>query len=279
MDNIRTLLKIAGTRYNKSLSHYDACIALIQAAHSKLQTAPAYAPYGRFSGNPPVDYHVFSLGNVVSRPARPDIYIFDNAEFSDGIRRLSEALINRPNDLTNDDAILANKIVYTSVMSVACCYDLWQRGSRKTPGTFFEILMAALLQKMLPAANFTKHIPLAALLSDSEVVEGISSDLDAADEDEEDGGSASVSTDLVITMPGRDGGVVIPLKMGLIYLASQIRQSSRFIPRRSRPFRVGRGSADGGLASTCSLGFVKGNSSSYEGKIEGSNWLISAIQA
>lgn len=213
MDNIRNLLKIAGTRYNKSQPHYEACVALIQATHAKLSAESSYDAYGRFSGKPPVDYHVFSLGNVVSRPVRPDIYISDNPELSSSMDSLADALSNRPTALTDADAVLANRVVYTAVMSVACCYDLWQRGSRKTPGTFFEILMAALLQRMLPEAVFTKHIPLAALLDDSEAAEGVPRDLESIDEDEEDGGSASVSTDLVIGMPGRDGGVVIPLKI------------------------------------------------------------------
>src|SRR5690606_14225136 len=96
-----------------------------------------------------------------------------------------------------------------------CAYDLWQRRSRKTPGTFFEVLMASLLQQMLPRAAFSKHIPLAALLRDRDAAEGATeTETDAVEEAEgEDDGRSSVSTDLVIGTPDRPGGVVVPLKI------------------------------------------------------------------
>jgi len=213
MDNIREQLKAVGVRYNKSLPHYDECIQLVSTAHGKLGDDANFAAYGCFAGKPAVDYNVFSANGFTSRPVRPDIYIQSHDEFVHSIAKLAAALESRPLQIDDDTIEISNRVVYTSVMSVACCYDLWQRGSRKTPGTFFEFFMAALLQKMLPHAVFSKHIPLAALLNDAETGEGVPVDVEAVESDEEDGGAASVSTDLVIGMEGRHGGVVVPLKI------------------------------------------------------------------
>jgi hypothetical protein len=44
-------------------------------------------------------------------------------------------------------------------------------------------------------------------------LEGIPSDRDLLDEDEEDGGAASVATDLVLKWPNQSGGIVVPFKI------------------------------------------------------------------
>jgi hypothetical protein len=210
MDQIRNLLKAASQKYNKSLPHQDSCRDLVLACHSKLSSESTFRNFGLFSGRPLVTYNIFQLGTVLSRPIRPDIYIADYQTFINMYDAFEESLGNKPLLWQDENITRANSIVYTSVMSVACCYDLWQRGSRKTPGTFFEILMAGLLQKMLPRAQFSKHIPLASLLNDNETLEGVET-VKNVDQDNEEG--ASVSTDLVIRMPSRPGGIVIPLKI------------------------------------------------------------------
>ena len=213
MEEIHYLFKAVGNRYNNYLPHFDACIALVRSAHNKLNMSSRYDRYGYFSGRPNVLYNVFLNTSFVSRPVRPDIYIEDFNEFLDRLTFSRNALSRGGTDLSNEESYAINAIVYTSIMSVACCYDLWKPGSRKTPGTFFEFFMAALLQEMLPNAVFSKHIPLAALLNDAETAEGVPEGLDASDEDEEEGGAASVSTDLVIGSRGKRGGFVIPLKI------------------------------------------------------------------
>lgn len=213
MENIRYLFKNATSLYNKSQPHYEACVFLIQAAHAKLRETSTYVPYGQFTGTPRVEYSVFETGHSRSRPVRSDIYIWDSQQLSNDINRLSDILVSRYSDRTGWDSELANRVVYTAVMSVACCYDLWQRGSRKTPGTFFEVFMAALLMKMLPSLRFTKHIPLAGLLNDPEASEGLPYAPETIEEDEEIGGAASVSTDIVVQHPAHSGGVVVPLKI------------------------------------------------------------------
>lgn len=164
MNNIKELFAETCRLYNKRASHYGACYALVLAAHDKLFSETEYAVFGNYAGNPVVSYNTFAIhdktGTAYSRPIRPDIFIADR----EGLRRQHEEfmdVLQKPaSSWTIGEADLANRIVYTSVMSVSCAYDLWQRGSRKTPGTFFEVLMAGLLLQMLPKATFAKSIPL-----------------------------------------------------------------------------------------------------------------------
>lgn len=211
MEEIHNLFKEVGKRYNNNLPHFDACIALVKSAHNKLNTLSTYNYYGPFYGSPNVLYNVFKNKNSLSRPVRQDLYIDDFNKFLNCLNFSMDSLYKGGLYLKKEESCAINALVYTSIMSVACCYDLWKPGSRKTPGTFFEFFMAALLQRMLPNAAFSKHIPLTALLNDAETAEGVPEDLDASNKDEE--GAASVSTDLVIGSHGKNGGFVIPLKI------------------------------------------------------------------
>lgn len=87
-----------------------------------------------------------------------------------------------------------NKILYTAVMSVAVAFDLWRPTSRKTPGTFFEILLGSVLGALLPTYVRTKSIAL-----------GV--------ENEEEAQGESVSTDIVFTNPSATKSLVIPAKI------------------------------------------------------------------
>jgi hypothetical protein len=210
MDRLRTLLKSAAVRYNKLQPHHDQCREIVIAAHQKLAAGSTFRAYGNYAGRPPVPYAVFDVGGPVSRPVRPDLYIEDSTELAAAYDELT-AMLGDPQNWPQGTDTLANKVTYTRVLSVACCFDLWQRSSRKTPGTFFEILMASLLQQVIPTAAFTKHIPLAALLRDPDVAADGEPAVLSGDDDESE--KSSVSTDLVMGVPGRAGGLVIPLKI------------------------------------------------------------------
>lgn len=211
MDALRTLLKSAALRYNKLQPHHDQCRELVLAAHEKLLSSSNYRPFGVFSGRPSIPYFVFDLERSVSRPVRPDIFISDSNKFIRAYDELN-SLLKSSMDWDQQTATAANAATYTSVMSIACCFDLWQRSSRKTPGTFFEIFMASLLQQVIPAAAFTKHIPLEALLHAPDVT-GEDGAVSSLNQTEEDAEKSSVSTDLVIGAPSGKGGIVIPLKI------------------------------------------------------------------
>jgi hypothetical protein len=226
IEDVKSLFLTACKLYNGGQLHYDACKAVFYRAHMKLSTNAAYGHYGDFAGQPRVPYNVFSLDNprVVSRPVRPDLYISDTNEVIALHDRFITSLKAGPEAWTEEQRAIANRMVYTAVLSFACCYDLWQRGSRKSPGTFFEILVAGTLQVMLPHAVLTKHIPLAALVPDTEVREASAEsetepasvepngDEEAPEEPKPDEGSG-VSTDLVLRLENSPGGIVVPLKI------------------------------------------------------------------
>lgn len=214
MDTIKKLFTVTCSLYNKQQSHYASCNELVQACHRKLFAETKYAYFGDYKGSPILPYHVFGLTiknlTVYSRPVRPDIFIADIDELVRSQNAFTSLLEKHPASWEAAEIELSNKVVYTSVMSISCAYDLWQRGSRKTPGTFFEVLMAGILKKMLPDAIFSKSIPLANLLHDEELNEANSdSGQDIQNEDDATG----LSTDLVIALPDLPGGVVIPLKI------------------------------------------------------------------
>lgn len=211
MDRLRALLTAASQRYNRLQPHHDQSRELVLAAHAKLLAGANYRHYGAFAGRPAIPYSVFEVEGSVSRPVRPDLFIADSDAFIRAYDGLTLILKNAL-EWDADDAAAANAVTYTSVMSIACCFDLWQRSSRKTPGTFFEIFMASLLQQVVPTAAFTKHIPLAALLQDPQIpIEGTAAAPIAPPEEEAE--KSSVSTDLVVGARDQTGGLVIPLKI------------------------------------------------------------------
>ena len=71
-------------------------------------------------------------------------------------------------------------------MSFSSCYDLWKPGSRKTPGTLFEILLGSITAKFLTAYTRTKFISLPKT-------------------------GESVSTDIVFDL--NEKGIVMPVKI------------------------------------------------------------------
>lgn len=225
MQEVKSLYAAACDLYNKLQPHYGACKTLFVAAHAKLLENADYSHFGNYAGTPTVPYYVFLLKapRVASRPVRPDLYLSDPKDFLSRHDEFIASLQTAPQSWNEQQRTCANRVIYTAVLSVACCYDLWQRGSRKTPGTFFEILIAGILQVMLPHAAFTKHIPLASLLHDKDVEEAaaepesvdgsdVSTDVAASTQPDSEKDSG-VSTDLVIGIRDQPGGIVVPLKI------------------------------------------------------------------
>lgn len=199
MQEIEKRFKTASQKYNSGLPHYHDCFELSKVCIHKLRADAGIKFYGYYNGAPRVGYHVAFLRDSVSRPFRKDIFIDDVGEFEVAHGKFIERL--KHSDLASaDDIVLANKVIYTSVMAFACCYDLWKNSSRKTPGTFFEILMAGLFQIFLPRANFSKHISLEAAIGENHI---------AGDDKEK----VSISTDLVISTPDGQRTAVVPLKI------------------------------------------------------------------
>jgi len=204
MDDIEASFKSTAKRYNSDLPHSDACFELIQLCINRLINRADYIPFGAFRGNPSIPYNVFRLNTGVSRPIRPDLFIFDAATLVTSQQSLLSLLRTREHHWSDSNILLATRVVYTSVLSFACCIDLWKRSSRKTPGTFFEIYVASLLPFLLPTGRLSKHVPLPGL----DVTDDMLSTQETSDSD-----SSSVATDLVISQPNSSKHVVIPLKI------------------------------------------------------------------
>ncbi len=221
MDALRQLFKQASKEYALGIPHYQTCLGLALYCQHKLSSQATFGFYGEFNGSPRVPYNVFSLrDDCLSRPIRPDLYVQEARAFMEENDHLVRILKTGNHAWEADDYLRANRVVYTAVMSLASCYDLWQRGSRKTPGTFFEFFIAGLLQSVFPEAIFSKHIPLLAIVDDPDVKADVTSDdlAPSSDDDNDDlgdaqTGTASVSTDLVIERKNYKGGVVVPLKI------------------------------------------------------------------
>jgi len=214
MDTIKRLFTTASKAYNNQKPHYAICLELVLYCHRKLKAESDLRHYGYFTGNPQVAYSVFAREDSVSRPVRSELYLSEEDRFTQEHEQVIASLRDQNHAWVPADYEKVNRVVYTAIMAFACCFDLWQRSSRKTPGTFFEVFMAGLLQTVFPEAAFSKHIPLAKIIADK----GIKSDMvneasgNGPLEDDEDE-KASVSTDVVIGVQGKSGGIVIPLKI------------------------------------------------------------------
>lgn len=133
-------------------------------------------------------YSVFRAGKEISRPFRTELFSVTPKEFQRDWTKLIETAI--PNQRRfRSPSTETNRVLYTAVASFALCYDLWKPKSRKTPGTFFEIVVGSLLQLVLPSLRRTHHVILP-------------------------GQDENVSTDIVFHRPQPDvGGLVIPVKI------------------------------------------------------------------
>ena len=82
-----------------------------------------------------------------------------------------------------------NTVLYTAIAAFSACYDIWKPMSRKTPGTFFELLLGSVLEGILPRHKRSKFIPIP-------------------------NQSEKVSTDIVFSTDNpNEAGLVIPAKI------------------------------------------------------------------
>lgn len=102
-------------------------------------------------------YYVYNLGENITRPVRNDFFIPSKTSFEYAFRDMIGS-ISTENHKYGMQPTEINKIVYTIVMSFACCYDLFSPKSRKTPGTQFEVVMGILLSKILTGFVRDKQI-------------------------------------------------------------------------------------------------------------------------
>lgn len=154
----------------------DHCLGLLREIEAE--------PLGACDGK---QYHMLRVERNVSRPVHLPLLIRDRKLFREAWREFQDSA--RPQERRyNFPPEETNTVLYSASMAFAICYDLWKPASRKTPGTFFEVVLGSVLQTVLPGFERTAHVVLP-------------------------GQTEKVSTDIVFLTPDEKGGLVIPAKI------------------------------------------------------------------
>ena len=183
MQELNNLFAIAASDYQSGMAVLNHLGHIARHSLRLLRRAESQ-PLATCDGK---SYHVFREGSHLSRPIRASMFVTDEDELEARWQSLvasARPCSSRYDALPSD----IDSVLYTVVSGFSVCYDLWRRGSRKTPGTFLEVLVGSLVQAVTPTMNRRAHIPL---LEPGE----------------------SVSTDIVFMEPDGRGGLAIPAKI------------------------------------------------------------------
>ncbi len=183
------------------------CLAVAASCLAKLEAEAHLGHFGDFSRKDPVSYSVATSDDGISRPFRPELFVAAPDEFEARAAAFLKSL--GPNGAIDPPEF--DSIIYTAVTAFSLCVDIWKPKSRKTPGTFFEVLIASAARHHFPDYVLTKHVPIGDVAID-EVVDALV-DTDEVQEDATEFSANSVSTDLVISNPVTKRGAVVPLKI------------------------------------------------------------------
>lgn len=192
MEKLDQLYRTAKSKYDSGGTAFEEIREVLSHCTNKLNLEAKLDHFGKFSGNPSVDYSVASSSNMLSRPVRPDLFISDRKTALAAWNEMINSL-HFQQDFSSEFLRHIDRTLYTCIMSFSLCYDIWKPKSRKTPGTYFEVVAGTLFRNFLPFCELSKFIRV------------------DPDEDDLDGGI--VSTDLVISSPRTGKSAVIPLKI------------------------------------------------------------------
>lgn len=205
MDQINKTFKTLKKKYDAGQNPLDEIGVLAQQCINRLCNNTRELDYKSLGQK-----HYYVLADQeLSRPFRKDLFIMNAEDFRLKWQQLLAARGDCKFNLSDTDI---NKVVYTAVMSFAMCFDIWKNKSRKTPGTFFEVVLGSLIAFILPQGfTRTKFIPLiqaevADIDGSSEAAQvGIGDDAEAVED------SGNVSTDIVFKINDAKS-LVIPAK-------------------------------------------------------------------
>ena len=220
MQEIKRVFDAAKDAYDRGESPLTEIASTSKACLEKLSRLTPTS-YGTCSGK---NYSIYEDGGHKSRPFLPATFISSPSRYCTAWNSLVGSKDERAHGFTVS-ATHVDEVIYTTVMAFALCYDLWKPKSRKTPGTYFEVVLGSLMAVLLPEATRTKFISLGPLdrsgnyatstkatetfVRDSDAVEAAVDDGDLDDERTE---SRKVSTDIVFNLPSNKG-IVIPAKI------------------------------------------------------------------
>lgn len=156
MDQIEQRFAAAKKKYN---SNADACEEIKQAALACLQQLTSNASQEQWDGPGGKRYTVFKSGQSRSRPFLTEHFMSAQQFSSTWDELLASA--DREAKVFGMTEANVTRIVYNATMPLCVCFDIWKSKSRKSPGTFFEIVLGTLISRILPTSvSRSKHIQL-----------------------------------------------------------------------------------------------------------------------
>ncbi len=184
MKELAKLLDRLKKRYSKGGVDLDGAEEVIVRAMDLLSEGADYHEQGDCDDK---SYHVWAADEELSRPFLPDLYIHSSDEFSREWKTLVDAALPAEERYDLEKEAI-DRVLYTAMTSFCVCYDLWKPKSRKTPGTFFEVLLGTLMQPVLKRFTRRGHVIIP-------------------------GQTENVSTDIVFFRGEQKTGLVVPVKI------------------------------------------------------------------
>lgn len=210
LTSIASSFQSAKRNYDKGLQALAECFAVSTECLEALQAHATLRPFGNFTlGSYSLPYSVADSGEGLSRPFRPELFIADPKAFRVAAEQVTAQLAGH----NGADPDLLDSVIYTAISAFSLSYDLWKPKSRKTPGTFFEVVIGSASRIIFPAYALTKHIPIRDVVAADAVDALAETEVDGEEDDAAEFSGDSVSTDLVITNPQTGRGAVVPLKI------------------------------------------------------------------
>ena len=183
MDKVVEYYKLAKKKYDAGGSPFDEILLLTKSCYDVIGRNFSKIDYSHKEKHG--QYFVFYKGKDRSRPVNKRLFVSTYEDLKPLWNDLLEGEISGFKSAGEVKGIV-DSVIYSVISVFSVCYDIEKKGSRKTPGTFFEVLLGSLLAEALPGYERTKFIAI------PDQVE-------------------KVSTDIVFDKDG--AGVVIPAKI------------------------------------------------------------------
>jgi len=147
LDQLLDRFNVAKKSFDAGVNDLEALGAISTDAVTLLLTpgTTVAAQGAAVLGGQTKNYEVRRFGLCLSRPARQDLFIASPEEFSVRWNEFRAAV--KPGS-RKAEHVDADALLYTAAMAFAICFDLHRPTSRKTPGTFFEVLIGAVLGQL-----------------------------------------------------------------------------------------------------------------------------------
>lgn len=156
MEGLDGLQKAVKAKYDSGQSPLSDIQSISTYCLKKLQLESSEAFSAQVGSK---EYVIYKAAGNYTRPCRRHLFISSPEEFGESWEDLLEGIDpeHRKLDIPED---LVNRLIYTVVFSFSACYDLWKPKSRKTPGTYFEVLLGSMIGVLLPDFVRSKFIAI-----------------------------------------------------------------------------------------------------------------------